>query len=87
MQQIPDGTDLSQAHSQEVDWKAALRPNAEGRPPPRLQGWDFRPEGGQPDVAGLGGVRRKQWPGLSGSLKVAEGREQPAPALCKPAPC
>lgn len=51
------------AHSQEVN------------PSPDLQGWDYGVEGGQPDFAADRCVCRKRRPGLSRSLKVAEGRQ------------
>lgn len=91
---------LPQAHSQEVDsnWKPALRPglgqtlgDRQGRllrtplPLPRLQGWDL----GAGGPAGSRTSKDRGWAqeaaaGLSWSLKAAEGRERPAPALCEP---
>lgn len=69
------------------DWKPA--PPVPGRgassfpPPTQLQDWRF---GGGRAAGRLrpGAVRRKRRPGLFWSLKAAEGREQPAPALCEP---
>lgn len=83
--------DLPQAHSQEVGRGTGNQPpQCRAGAPPRSP----LPPNSRAGASGAGGpaagrlrpgaVRRKRRPGLLWSLKAAEGRERPAPALCEP---